>query len=253
MARFVNTVQNHILSSKDVQQEMKSNTGKIFQLMKGSRTGYIKTLLDGEDQGHCKGIKRRMDPTTKYRIQQQISKQQQICEERLEEIRAVKKEKDEQKLKEKKERVQQRIKELDRMRLHPGLATIRDTSEGDTGSVYSLEQAKKKVNFEVHDMTHQKGEDSSSIGAGAKPSAHLPLLDAFGETLMSDIMSPSPVGLELSSKTVSPTKSNAGFTGLSAQEATFSRFQLKKKGTSVLTKKIQVMRDIFNLKDLKPE
>ena len=38
--------------------------------MKGSQNIFMKTLFKGEENGHCKGIKKRLDPTTKYRLQQ---------------------------------------------------------------------------------------------------------------------------------------------------------------------------------------
>jgi hypothetical protein len=49
--------------------EVHTNRDRIFQMMKGSKNKYIETLLKGENDGHCKGIKRRMDPTVKYRLQ----------------------------------------------------------------------------------------------------------------------------------------------------------------------------------------
>jgi len=84
---------------------MKDGVSKIFNMMKKTKNSYIKTLLEGEDLGHCKGIRKRMDPTTKYRLQQQMQKYKQIQEDRVEEIKALKKIKDQQKLEAKIERV----------------------------------------------------------------------------------------------------------------------------------------------------
>ena len=70
---------------------MKDDVSKIFTLMKKTKSSFIKTLLEGEDQGHCKGIRKRMDPTTRYRLQQQMQKYKQIQEDRIEEIKAMKK------------------------------------------------------------------------------------------------------------------------------------------------------------------
>ena len=84
---------------------MKQNATKIFNKMKGTKSHYFRTLLDGEDKGHCHGIKKRMDPTTKYRLKQQMHKYQQIQEERIEEIRQLKKEKEMLKLQQKRNRV----------------------------------------------------------------------------------------------------------------------------------------------------
>ena len=41
---------------------MKKNASKIFSNMNKSKGFYIKTLLEGEDEGHCYGIRQRMDP-----------------------------------------------------------------------------------------------------------------------------------------------------------------------------------------------
>jgi hypothetical protein len=42
--------------------------------MKREKINYIKTLVKGEDEGHCKGIKKRLDPATKYRLKQEMDK-----------------------------------------------------------------------------------------------------------------------------------------------------------------------------------
>ena len=47
---------------------MKSEAMKIFDIMKKEKKEYLKTLIKGEDDGHCKGIKQRLDPTIRYRI-----------------------------------------------------------------------------------------------------------------------------------------------------------------------------------------
>ena len=86
--------------------------------------------------------------------------------------------------------MQKRIKELDRMRLHPRFR-VTEFSEVDSGSVYSLEQAKRKVNFEFHDLSNPKGEESSNNSKPVAP--HLPIIETFEQTLLSDILSPSPM------------------------------------------------------------
>jgi hypothetical protein len=53
---------------------MKNNSHHIFDNMKTVKNMYIKTLLSGEEEGHCAGIKARMDPTMKYRLQQKMAK-----------------------------------------------------------------------------------------------------------------------------------------------------------------------------------
>ena len=42
--------------------------------MKVEKQRYLKTLLNGEQNGHCRGISQRIDPTKKYKLQQQIAK-----------------------------------------------------------------------------------------------------------------------------------------------------------------------------------
>ena len=74
MAKFVNNIQNHIKESHSKTEIMKKNASKIFGQMKDSYGNYMNTLVKGEDSGHFKGIKKRMDPTTKYRLQQQMQK-----------------------------------------------------------------------------------------------------------------------------------------------------------------------------------
>ena len=41
---------------------MKQSAGKLFTVIKKSKSYYISTLLQGEEDGHCRGIKQRMDP-----------------------------------------------------------------------------------------------------------------------------------------------------------------------------------------------
>jgi len=48
---------------------MKGNSNKIFEKMRTEKKRYLGTLLSGEDNGHCKGIKKRVDPTIKYKLQ----------------------------------------------------------------------------------------------------------------------------------------------------------------------------------------
>ena len=36
---------------------MKESTNHIFDKMKKTKHSFLKTLLDGENDGHCKGIK----------------------------------------------------------------------------------------------------------------------------------------------------------------------------------------------------
>lgn len=93
-AKFVSSIQHNMVSSFYRQQTMKENRSRIFSQMKGVYNTFIGTLLQGEEDGHCKGIKKRMDPTTKYRLQQQMQKYNLIQQERVEKIKILKKEKE---------------------------------------------------------------------------------------------------------------------------------------------------------------
>ena len=48
--------------------------------MKEEKVRYLKTLLKGETDGHCKGISKRLDQTTKIRMKQEIEKRRQAWE-----------------------------------------------------------------------------------------------------------------------------------------------------------------------------
>ena len=66
--KTINQIQGNIRLSYDIQANMKENSYQIFDMMKTEKGKYIKTLIDGEENGHCKGIKQRLDPTIKYRL-----------------------------------------------------------------------------------------------------------------------------------------------------------------------------------------
>ena len=56
------------MNSNQDTQRLKQEAQKIFELMKKEKKEYIRTLTKGEDDGHCKGIRKRLDPTIRYRI-----------------------------------------------------------------------------------------------------------------------------------------------------------------------------------------
>ena len=47
---------------------MKRECEKEFKKMKKSKSSFMTTLLKAEEDGHVTGIKKRMDPTIKYRL-----------------------------------------------------------------------------------------------------------------------------------------------------------------------------------------
>lgn len=68
VAKIIQNIQHSLATSQSKQQAYRSTKQRIFAEMKESHAGYIQTLLQGEEDGHCKGIKKRMDPTTRYRL-----------------------------------------------------------------------------------------------------------------------------------------------------------------------------------------
>jgi hypothetical protein len=105
MGALVNTVQGNIKLSTYIVSEMRDSKERLFKIINNEKKNYINTLLEGEDNGHCKGIKKRLDPTVKFRILQQVARQKQACEEFTDTISLRKKARDEKKLRDKRERV----------------------------------------------------------------------------------------------------------------------------------------------------
>ena len=65
VGKFINSVQGSIKLSHDVKAQMKDTSAKIFAMMRKEKHSFLKTLLQGENDGHCKGITRRVDPRLK--------------------------------------------------------------------------------------------------------------------------------------------------------------------------------------------
>jgi hypothetical protein len=76
--KFINSVQGNIKVSNKSKVGMKNTSQKIFDMMKKEKHRYIKTLVRGEDDGHCKGIKKRLDPTIKINLKQEQDKYERI-------------------------------------------------------------------------------------------------------------------------------------------------------------------------------
>ena len=76
--KFINSVQGNIKVSNKNKVGMKNTSQKIFDMMKKEKHRYIKTLVRGEDEGHCKGIKKRLDPTIKINLKQEQDKYERI-------------------------------------------------------------------------------------------------------------------------------------------------------------------------------
>lgn len=72
--RMVNQLQGNIKLSHQIMDTMKMNSEKIFQQMRTDKEKYINTLLNGEKQGLCKGIKKRQDPSLRYQLRMSLEK-----------------------------------------------------------------------------------------------------------------------------------------------------------------------------------
>ena len=59
--QLINGLQGTIFSTNKAKADLRDHSQKIFDLMKKERRQYIKTLVKGEAEGHCKGIAKRLD------------------------------------------------------------------------------------------------------------------------------------------------------------------------------------------------
>ena len=62
LAKYIKKIQSDIMQTDDKLVTMKQSAGKLFTVIKKTKQHYVSTLLRGEDDGHCRGIKQRMDP-----------------------------------------------------------------------------------------------------------------------------------------------------------------------------------------------
>lgn len=67
-ARVVASIQDNMTAGFNRYQSMKDTKERLFARMKDCHSDFVQTLLKGEENGHCSGIKKRMDPTTRYRL-----------------------------------------------------------------------------------------------------------------------------------------------------------------------------------------
>ena len=77
VAKFINGVQGNIKVSNQKQTEMKEGLKQIFAKMKKEKKQYLGTLLEGEEMGHCKGIKQRTDESKQVQQRQKNEKYKQ--------------------------------------------------------------------------------------------------------------------------------------------------------------------------------
>lgn len=69
LMQFTQQLQGNIKLSTYLIDSMKTNSDKLINQMHQEKKTYLQTLLLGEKDGHCKGIKKRIDPTIRYKIQ----------------------------------------------------------------------------------------------------------------------------------------------------------------------------------------
>jgi len=65
VGKFINSIQGSIRISNDIKTQMKETSTKLFDKMKKEKNQFLQTLIQGEHEGHCKGISNRMDPRLK--------------------------------------------------------------------------------------------------------------------------------------------------------------------------------------------
>jgi len=73
--------------------------------MKDEKRKYLKTLIKGETEGHCKGISKRLDQTTKIRMKQIVEKSRQAWEAKKEIVKAMQAQREEDRLEARKKRI----------------------------------------------------------------------------------------------------------------------------------------------------
>lgn len=78
--KFINGLQGNIVHTNEAKAELRGHSQKIFDLMKYEKKKYLKTLIKGESEGHCKGISKRFDETAKIRMINEVEKQRQAWE-----------------------------------------------------------------------------------------------------------------------------------------------------------------------------
>lgn len=53
----MNSLQGSINRTEDIKNTQLKETNNIFKIIKEEKNKYIKTLVIGEENGHCRGIK----------------------------------------------------------------------------------------------------------------------------------------------------------------------------------------------------
>lgn len=111
--RYISGLQGNIVHTNTGKTQLKEQSQKIFDIMKDEKRKYLKTLLKGESEGHCRGISKRLDQTTKIRMKQEIEKRRQAWEAKKVIVKAMQAQREEQRQEARKKRIQQKLAALD--------------------------------------------------------------------------------------------------------------------------------------------
>ena len=85
-----------MVNSKSDKVQYQIQNKKIFDWMKNEKQNYLKTLIKGEYEGHCRGISKRLDQTNNIRMRQEIEKRKAAEELKRELVKEMKAQRDSQ-------------------------------------------------------------------------------------------------------------------------------------------------------------
>ena len=128
---------------------MKNQSQKIFDMMKKEKHRYIKTLVKGEDDGHCRGIKKRLDPTIKINLKQEQDKYERNQAERLEKVQQDKKQRDKENLIRSRHRIQEKMNFLNQ---HTTTLTKKEREGGPNAFIQSFQKNALKSNLKQKNL-----------------------------------------------------------------------------------------------------
>lgn len=81
LGEFINHIQGAISNSVNARTNMKNKTQMLFDKMRESRATYLSHLLEGEKDGVCKGIGRRLENKYKSNFEFMVKDPKQVQRE----------------------------------------------------------------------------------------------------------------------------------------------------------------------------
>ena len=81
LGEFIRHVQGAISSSVSARSNMKNKTQMLFDKMRESRATYLGNLMEGEKQGVCKGIGRRLENKYKRSFEFMVKDPKMVAKE----------------------------------------------------------------------------------------------------------------------------------------------------------------------------